>query len=114
MFTYELARRLKASNAAVTANALHPGFVASNFGKSEGGIWKPVFALMRPAMINVDRGAETSIYLAASPDVEGVSGEYFVKCKPARSSRQSYDEAAQRRLWDVSERLTGLTAAKTA
>lgn len=111
LFTYELARRIQGSN--VTANTLHPGFISSNFGKSEGGIWKPVFTLLRPFMINVDRGAETSIYLASSPNVEGVSGEYFVKCKPARSSRQSYDEAAQRRLWEVSERLTGLTSSTT-
>jgi NAD(P)-dependent dehydrogenase (short-subunit alcohol dehydrogenase family) len=112
LFTYELAHRLQGTN--VTANALHPGFVASNFGKSEGGIWGPIFTLLRPAMINVERGAETSIYLASSPDVEGVSGQYFVKCKPAHSSRQSYDEAAQHRLWEVSEQLTGLTATTTA
>ncbi len=112
LFTYELARRIKDAN--VTANTLHPGFVASNFGKSEGGIWKPVFTMLRPFMINADRGAETSVYLASSPEVEAISGQYFVKCKPARSSRQSYDEAAQRRLWEISERLTGISATTAA
>jgi hypothetical protein len=56
-----------------------------------------------------ENGAQTSIYLAASPDVEGVTGKYFVGKKPAASSRQSHDEAAARRLWEVSERLTGLS-----
>jgi retinol dehydrogenase-14 len=111
LFTYELARRLHGSN--VTANTLHPGFVASNFGKGDGGVWKAIFTLARPVMINVERGAKTSIYLASSPEVEGISGNYFVKCKPARSSRQSYDEAAQRQLWTISEQLTALATAAT-
>ncbi len=112
LFTYELARRIKGTN--VTANTLHPGFVASNFGKSEGGIWKPVFTMLRPFMINADRGAETSVYLASSPEVEAISGQYFVRCKPARSSRQSYDETAQRRLWEISGALTGIVATTAA
>ncbi len=107
MFTYELARRLAGTG--VTANTLHPGFVASNFGKNNGGLVGFGMILMRPIMISSDRGAQTSIYLASSPEVEGVTGQYFVKSKPARSSAASYDEAAQRHLWELSEELTGLS-----
>jgi NAD(P)-dependent dehydrogenase (short-subunit alcohol dehydrogenase family) len=112
LFTYELARRLQGTS--VTANTLHPGFVSSNFGKSEGGLWKPLFTLLRPFMIGVERGAQTSVYVASSPEVEGTTGQYFVKSKPARSSRQSYDESAQHRLWDVSARLAGLSGVTAA
>ncbi|HEY7092782.1 MAG TPA: SDR family oxidoreductase [Ktedonobacterales bacterium] len=105
LFTNELARRLAGSG--VTANALHPGFVASNFGKSEGAFWA-AFTLMRPFMISAEKGAQTVIYLASSPDVAGATGGYYVKCKPARSSSIARDEATARRLWEVSERLTGL------
>lgn len=107
MFTYELARRLAGTG--VTANALHPGFVASNFGKNNGGIVGFGMTLLRPIMISSKRGAQTSVYLASSPEVEGVTGQYFVKSKSARSSASSYDEAAQRHLWELSEELTGLS-----
>jgi len=106
LFTYELARRLDPDR--VTANALHPGVVASNFGKAAGGLWAFGYALIRPFSISPERGAETVIYLATSPDVEGVSGKYFVNCAPHASSPASYDPEARRRLWEVSERLTGL------
>jgi NAD(P)-dependent dehydrogenase (short-subunit alcohol dehydrogenase family) len=103
MFTYELARRLEDSG--VTANALHPGFVASNFGRSNGGIMGVLMPLAHLFAISPEKGAETSIYLAASPEVEGVTGKYFVKKQPVKSAPASYDVAAQRRLWDVSEQL---------
>jgi retinol dehydrogenase-12 len=103
MFTYELARRLEGSG--VTANALHPGFVASNFGRSNGGVWGMFMPLVQLFAITPQRGAETSIYLASSPAVEGVSGQYFDKQRPVKSSPASYDVAAQRRLWEVSEQL---------
>lgn len=106
LFSYELARRLAGSG--VTANTLHPGFVATNFGRSNGGVWPPLFTLLRPFMISAERGAQTSIYLATSPEVEDVNGRYFAKCKPRRSSPASYDVESQRRLWELSERLTGL------
>jgi NAD(P)-dependent dehydrogenase (short-subunit alcohol dehydrogenase family) len=106
MFTYALARRLDGSG--VTANTLHPGVVGSNFARNNGPVMNVAMQLARPFMINVDKGAETSIYLASSPEVATVSGQYFYKCKPKRSSQASYDETAQERLWQVSEQLTGL------
>jgi retinol dehydrogenase 12 len=106
LFTNELALRLAGTG--VTANTLHPGFVASNFGKSEGPFWAAAFTLMRPFMISAEKGAQTVIYLASSPDVADATGGYYVNCKPARSSSIARDEAAARRLWEVSERLTGL------
>ena len=108
MFTYELARRLQGTT--VTANALHPGFVATNFGKSNGGWWNTVFALIRPFAISPEQGAQTSIYLASSPDVSTVSGQYFAKRHPVKSSSASYDREAQQRLWTVSEELTAPSA----
>ncbi len=109
-FTYELARRLEGTG--VTANCLHPGVVGTNFGHTATWFWKTAMALGRLVLITPEEGAKTSIYLATSPDVADVSGKYFDKCKPRRTSIVSYDEAAMRRLWDVSARLTGL--ARTA
>lgn len=103
MFTYELARRLEDSG--VTANALHPGFVASNFGRSNGGMWNLLFPVIQVFAISPEKGAETSIHLAASPEVEGVTGKYFDKKKAVKSADASYDTAVQRRLWEVSETL---------
>jgi retinol dehydrogenase-14 len=106
LFTYELARRLEGSG--VMANALHPGFVATNIGQQQ--------PLVRPFMRilyffvakSPEEGAETPIYLASSPEVEGVSGQYFVDKKPVASSEASHDREAARRLWETSERLTEL------
>jgi NAD(P)-dependent dehydrogenase (short-subunit alcohol dehydrogenase family) len=106
LFTNEVARRLAGTG--VTANSLHPGFVASNFGKSEGPFWVAAFTLMRPFMISAENGAKTVIYLASSPDVSGATGGYYVDCKPSRSSNIARDETVARRLWEVSEQLTGL------
>jgi NAD(P)-dependent dehydrogenase (short-subunit alcohol dehydrogenase family) len=106
LFTRELARRL--AGRGVTANALHPGFVASNFGKSEGPLWASAFTVMRPFMISAEKGAQTAIYLASSPKVEDASGWYYVDCHPVTPSAAARDEAAARRLWEVSEQLTGL------
>ncbi|NTV36216.1 MAG: SDR family oxidoreductase [Anaerolineaceae bacterium] len=103
-FTYELARRLDGTG--VTVNVLHPGFVATNFGRSNGGLLSAVFKLFQIGAITPKQGAETSIYLASSPEVEGVTGKYFVKKMAARSSDVSYDESAARKLWEISEKLT--------
>jgi NAD(P)-dependent dehydrogenase (short-subunit alcohol dehydrogenase family) len=108
LFTYELARRLEGSG--VTVNALHPGFVATNIAQSGlGPIGRAAAKLITSRMgISPEEGAKTSIYLASSPDVEGVTGKYFVKSVPRRSVGISYDEALQERLWEESERLVGL------
>ena len=107
LFTYELARRLEGSG--ITVNALHPGFVATRFGRSNGGIFDPLFRLFQFAAISPEEGARTSVYLAASPEVEGVSGKYFEKCKAVPSSPESYDLTSARRLWEVSLQMTGLS-----
>ena len=105
LFTYELARRLAGSG--VTANALHPGGVATKFAAGEG-LRGALLKLIRPFLLTPEQGAETQIYLASSPEVEGVSGQYFVKKQPVPSSKISYDTAVAQRLWQVSENLTGL------
>jgi NAD(P)-dependent dehydrogenase (short-subunit alcohol dehydrogenase family) len=106
MFTYELARRLAGTG--VTANVLHPGFVNTGFGKNNRGWMQIVMGLATLFAKKVEDGAKTSVYLASSPEVEGVTGKYFENSKPKQSSPVSYDEAAQKRLWEISEQLTGI------
>lgn len=109
LFTYELARRLRGTGVAV--NALHPGGVASNFGAGQAGLLAPVIRFFITRFgITPEQGAQTSVYLASSPEVAGVTGKYFDKSKPVRSSSASYDNAAAERLWRVSEEMTGLSA----
>ena len=112
MFTYALARRLEGTG--VTANTLHPGFVATNFGRNNGALSQVMMTLASPFAISPEQGAQTSIYLASSPDVATVSGKYFIKKKPAKSSDVSYDEAAQERLWQLSEQMTRMTSQAAA
>jgi NAD(P)-dependent dehydrogenase (short-subunit alcohol dehydrogenase family) len=108
LFTYELARRLEGTG--VTANALHPGVVRTGFGKNNPGWWGALFGVFqvvgRPFYISPAQGAATSIYLASSPEVEGVTGKYFVKCRAVDSNAESRDAAVARRLWQVSEEMT--------
>ena len=106
LFTNELARRLEGSG--VTVNALHPGYVDTGFALNNGWFFRVLaktsarlFA-QRPV-----QGAQTSIYLASSPEVEGVTGKYFADCKETPSSPASYDQAAADKLWKVSLELTG-------
>jgi NAD(P)-dependent dehydrogenase (short-subunit alcohol dehydrogenase family) len=106
LFTYELARRLSGSG--VTANALHPGVVRTNFGLGIKGRWRILLMLGKPFSISARKGAKTSIYLASSADVAQTTGKYFVKSKEKRSSKESYDESEAKRLWDESARLTGV------
>lgn len=108
LFTYALSRRLAGSN--VTANTLHPGFVATNFAKNNGPLWQVFMTLARPFAISPERGAQTSIYLASSPEVASVSGRYFIQRKPAQSSSASMDVDAQEGLWRLSEQMTGLAS----
>jgi retinol dehydrogenase-12 len=107
LFTYELARRLEGTG--VTVNALHPGFVATNIGSNNGWIVRALRPLMNLRALSVEQGAETAIYLATSPEVEGVTGKYFFRCQPVPSSSYSCDEALAKRLWGVSEEMTGLS-----
>ena len=104
VFTYELARRLAGTG--VTANCLHPGAVATNFANAGPALIRLAVRIGRPFMKSPARGAATSIYLASSPEVEGVSGKYFVNRREARSSDESYDPEVAARLWKVSEELT--------
>ncbi|MBX2996984.1 MAG: SDR family oxidoreductase [Caldilineaceae bacterium] len=111
LFTVELARRLEGTG--VTVNALHPGFVRTNFGGNStgNGIVTLLFRLfVKFFAISPDKGAETSIYLATSPDVEGVTGQYFDKKKAAEPASQAKNMETARRLWQESERLAGLSA----
>lgn len=112
LFTYELARRLEGSG--VTANCLHPGFVGTNFAQGGGGAAALFFRAARPFILTPEQGAQTSIYLAASPEVEGVSGKYYVNRRPRTSSAQSYSREDQARLWAVSAELVGLDPAAPA
>jgi NAD(P)-dependent dehydrogenase (short-subunit alcohol dehydrogenase family) len=105
LFTYELARRLGSTS--VTVNALHPGVVATRFGRDLGPVrW--LYKLGGRAMRTPEQGAETVIYLASSPEVEGVTGQYFQDCKPIKSAPVSYDETIAQRLWQVSAEMTRL------
>jgi len=106
MFTFELARRLEGSG--VTATVLHPGVVSTEFGAEDPSrIFKLIVPLYRPFMKTPRQGAATSIYLASSPAVDGVTGQYFAGRKPKPSNKASYDLAAATRLWQVSARLVG-------
>ncbi len=105
LFMRELARRL--GDTKVTANALHPGFVASRFSRDgDAGVLGTIAMVIgRPFAISPARGALTSTYLASSPDVAGITGEYFYKCRPTSISKFGMDADAARRLWDVSAQL---------
>jgi NAD(P)-dependent dehydrogenase (short-subunit alcohol dehydrogenase family) len=108
LFTRELARRL--SGTGVTANCLHPGFVATRFGDGSGGLISGVLRVAKILAISPEQGAETIVYLAASPDVAGRSGEYFHKCRPATPTAAARDDAAAQRLWTLSEKIAGIEA----
>jgi retinol dehydrogenase-12 len=110
LFTYELAGRLEHAGYSerVTANCLHPGFVATNLAGDNGPLVRLFLPLLRLFGRTPEEGAQTSIYLATSPEVEGVTGKYFVDCRAVRSDPVSYDQAIAERLWEVSADLTSL------
>ncbi len=108
MFTYELSRRLTGTG--VTSNCLHPGTVRTNIW-SHAGAFSPLAWLASLFFPGPKQGAKTPIYLASSPEVEGISGKYFENCVPRPSSKESYDEAVASSLWDLSLRTTGLAPA---
>jgi len=109
LFTYALARRLAGSG--VTVNASRPGVVATGFGENNGGLLRLVARFLHLFALTPEKGADTVVYLASSPEVEGITGKYWYKREPIPSSPVSYDEAAQQRLWEVSAQLTGLVSA---
>lgn len=109
MFTFELAERLQGTG--VTANCYHPGAVNTNFGAGSVGPQQLLFNLFKPFMRSPEEGADTLVYLASSPDVEGMTGKYLSDRKVIVPSDLAYDVAARKRLWEESERLTGLSRA---
>jgi NAD(P)-dependent dehydrogenase (short-subunit alcohol dehydrogenase family) len=109
MFTYELARRLEGTG--VTATVLHPGVVNTGFGAEDPSrIFKVIVPFYRPFMKTPQQGAATSVYLASSPTVDGVTGKYFANRRVETSSKASYDLEAATRLWQVSAALVGVAA----
>jgi len=107
LFNRELARRIAGSG--VTANCLHPGFVATRFGDDSGGLMRTVLKVAKPiGAISPEEGAKTIIYLASSPNVNNVSGEYFYECKPATPTAEARNDQDAKRLWEISQQIAGL------
>jgi NAD(P)-dependent dehydrogenase (short-subunit alcohol dehydrogenase family) len=105
LFTRELARRWDGTG--VTANAVHPGFVASSFGRDgdTGRFGALLFPLLKPFALTSAQGAQTSVYVASTPELESITGGYWVKSAPASPSAAAQDDAAAARLWEVSDQL---------
>jgi len=110
LFTRELARRWRGQG--VTANCLHPGFVATRFGDGSGGMLSRAVRVAKIFAISPEEGARTIVYLASSPDVVDVSGEYFYKCRRATPTQEARDDSAAERLWIESARLARIDANK--
>jgi NAD(P)-dependent dehydrogenase (short-subunit alcohol dehydrogenase family) len=108
LFTRELSRRWGGKG--VTANCLHPGFVATRFGDGSGGFLSRAISMAKIFAISPEKGAETIVYLASSPEVARVSGEYFYKSRPAMPTAEARDDPAAKRLWIESARLSGIEA----
>jgi NAD(P)-dependent dehydrogenase (short-subunit alcohol dehydrogenase family) len=112
LFTTELARRLEGTG--VTVNALHPGLVNTGFGKNNPGFIMKIMGAVIPLIArSPEKGAETSIYLASSPEVEGITGKYFIDCKVTQPAPQASDRAVALRLWNVSAEMAHLVDAVT-
>ena len=108
-FTFELARRLEASGAGTTANALHPGFVASEFARQGDTRMLGIgIRIARPFARSPEKGARSAVWLAAAPEAATLNGRYVIDCRPARTSLAAQDSAAAARLWTVSEQLSGI------
>jgi retinol dehydrogenase 12 len=108
LFTRELARRLGGKG--VTANSLHPGVVATNIFAHLGPFGRLFGVIARPLLLSAAAGAKTSVYLASSPSVAGVTGKFFDRCRETALEAGAEDAAVARRLWELSERLTGRVA----
>jgi retinol dehydrogenase-12 len=112
LFTRELARRLDGTG--VTANCAHPGVVRTGFGRQARPVLKLGITIARPFLLSPERGADTIVYLASSPDVAGQSGGYYVKRQRREPSAAARDEATARKLWEISQEMTGLAPARPA
>lgn len=108
IFSYELDRRW--GDTGITANAMHPGAVRTNFGSEAKPVFKWLIKVGKPFLKSPAKGADTIVYLATSSEVEGISGKYFANRKAIISNSRSYDPETGKRLWDVSEHLTGIQA----
>ena len=107
LFNRELARRLTGTG--VTANCLHPGFVATRFGDNNDGVMGFGIGIAKKVgAITPEDGAKTIIYLASSPDVAGKSGGYFYKCAIATPTAEAQNDADAKRLWEISAKIAGL------
>jgi retinol dehydrogenase 12 len=106
LFSYELSRRLAGTR--VTVNCLHPGGIASGLWTNNGALAQFVMKAGKLFLKTPEQGAQTTIYLASSPEVEGITGKYYSNCKQKTSNRESYNPEVARRLWDISEQMTGL------
>jgi len=106
LFTRELARRLDGTG--VTANCAHPGVVRTGFGREGKPLLRLGTTIARPFFLSPERGADTIVYLASSPDVAGQTGGYYVKRQRREPSAAARDDAAARKLWEISEKMTGL------
>jgi NAD(P)-dependent dehydrogenase (short-subunit alcohol dehydrogenase family) len=105
LFTRELARRIAGSG--MTANSLHPGFVATRFGADSGGFMDMVLKVAKPVgAISPEEGAKTIIYLVSSPDVANISGDYFYKCKVSTPTKEAQNDADAKRLWEITAKLS--------
>jgi NAD(P)-dependent dehydrogenase (short-subunit alcohol dehydrogenase family) len=104
LFTRELSRRL--SGGRVTVNAVHPGAVASGFGRDHPGFFGKLVAVGAPFLASPERGARTTLHVATAPGLRGVSGRYFSACREKAPSRAARDDATALRLWQISEAMT--------
>jgi retinol dehydrogenase 12 len=110
LFTRELARRLDGTG--VTANCAHPGVVRTGFGREARPLLRLGLMIGRPFLLSPERGADTIVYLASSPEVTGQTGGYYVRRRRREPSAAARDDAAARKLWEISEKMTGLTPAR--
>ena len=107
LFTRELARRIAGTG--VTANCLHPGFVATRFGDQSGGLLSAFVRVAKPfGGISPEEGAKTIVYLASSPNVAAVNGEYFYECKIDMPSAEARNDSDAKRLWEISAEISGV------